>query len=119
MNLKQWLALARIKPNKPLPPELREELASFAAEVQRLALSRRTKPEKAAAHAAKIAGLTGKEIGDFREKQRAIYATMLAEFNIHQPSRGKVEAIEQDIANSLGVERRTVGRWRKEIKSQK
>jgi hypothetical protein len=115
MNIKQWIALAKLRPDEPLPPELHEALTKAAEEVYQLALSSRLAPDKASAQAAKAAGLTAGAIDVFRQEQTEIFATMSTEFNIHQPGRGKVEFIEEKVAASFNIDPRTLRRWRKRV----
>ena len=116
MKLEDWLELARLGPEEPLPPELRAALAAAASRVEWFALSRRVKPDRAAMDMAKMAtGLTAGAIEAFRKQQDALAVAAVIEFNRHQPSHAKIEMMEEELASRFGVSTRQIRRWRQQV----
>jgi hypothetical protein len=145
MTLEQWIRLAGLKPDEPLPPELRKALQETAAEVHRLAYLQELKPEiekaveeaiaeddlrtgvertcrlmtaprppahRTATAMAKAAGLTAGAVRIFRAEAMANSAAVATVFWQSSGAREKMEVAENRVAALLGVDPRTLRRWR-------
>jgi hypothetical protein len=131
MTLEQWIHLAGLESDAPLPPELREALAETAREVRRLAFSQGSEFEfrpagealrrilappgdtgRAAASMAKATGLTAGAIEEVRARLKEAYATDLFGRRCQHAPGEKAEVIEGQIADLAGIDPRTLRRWR-------
>ena len=97
--LQVWFELADQEAGAPMP----QHIVDLARAICRLALARGLPAKQAAAHAATLAGLTGRAIADFRAEQDALLTEMAYEFHRSQPKPEKSTFVAATITRDVSA----------------